>query len=143
MSKTIARAIPGEFVRITTDTWTEPFWQAAKESRLVAARCGGCGTFRMPPTAYCPSCQSQDTQWPELSGRGTVFSYAICERSPFPGVEDFTYIPVVVELDDAPGIRLVSNLVGIPPDQAAIGMAVKVAWNPITEGWQYPIFEQA
>ncbi|MEE1916324.1 Zn-ribbon domain-containing OB-fold protein [Pseudomonas asiatica] len=143
MTHSLSRALPGEHVHITTDPWTEPFWLAAKEGRLVAAQCSDCQTFRMPPTPYCPHCQSQNTSWPQLSGRGTVYSYAVCNRSPFPGVEDFVYIPVVVELDDAPGIRLVSNLIDIDPAAVSIGMAVTVDWNPITEGWQQPVFRAA
>jgi uncharacterized OB-fold protein len=140
MSQHLSRALPGEHVHITTDPWTEPFWLAGREGRLVAAQCGDCKHFRMPPTPYCPHCQSQNTQWPTLTGTGTVYSYAVCNRSPFPGVEDFVYIPIVVELDDAPGIRLVSNLVGIDPEQVKIGMPVKVEWNPINDDWQQPVF---
>lgn len=140
MSQHLSRALPGEHVHITTDPWTEPFWVAAREGRLVAAQCGDCAHFRMPPTPYCPHCQSQNTQWPTLAGTGTVYSYAVCNRSPFPGVEDFIYIPIVVELDDAPGIRLVSNLVGIDPEQVKIGMAVSVEWNSINDDWRQPIF---
>ena len=143
MTQSVARALPGEFIHITTDPWTEPFWQAAKEERLVAAQCECCATFRMPPTPYCPNCQSQTTKWPQLSGRGSIYSFAVCDRSPYPGVEDFTYIPVVVELDDAPGIRLVSNLIGVTPHEVFIGMPISVAFNPINEGWKYPIFEKA
>lgn len=140
MTQPLSRALPGEHVHITTDPWTEPFWQAAKEHRLVAAQCIDCQTFRMPPTPFCPHCQSQNTQWPQLSGKGTVYSFAVCNRSPFPGVEDFVYIPVVVELDGAPSIRLVSNLIDIEPANVSIGMAVTVDWNPITDGWQQPVF---
>lgn len=141
MSKVISRALPGEHVHIGMDPWTEPFWQAAKEQRLTAAKCGDCGTFRMPPTPFCPNCQSQKTEWPTLSGKGTVYSFAICNRSPFPGVEDFVYVPAVVELDDAPGVRLVSNLVDVDPEQVHIGMRVTVGWNAISEDWKQPIFK--
>lgn len=140
MSQHLSRALPGEHVYITTDPWTEPFWLAAREGRLVAAQCGDCSHFRMPPTPFCPHCQSQNTQWPTLAGTATVYSFAVCNRSPFPGVEDFIYVPIVVELDDAPGIRLVSNLVGIDPEQVKIGMRVTVEWNPINDDWRQPVF---
>ncbi len=136
----ISRALPGEHVHIGMDPWTEPFWQAAKERRLTAAQCGACGTFRMPPTPFCPNCQSQDTLWPTLSGRGTVYSFAICNRSPFPGVEDFVYVPAVIDIDGAPGVRLVSNVVGVDPETVRIGMPVQVDWNDIAEGWKQPVF---
>jgi hypothetical protein len=140
MSYGLAVAVPGDHIRITTDAWTEPFWQAAKEHRLTAAQCGACGHFRMPPTAFCPACQSQDTRWPNLPGTGTVFSFAICTRSPFPDVPDFVYIPVVVDLDGAPGARLVTNLVGVNAEDVAIGDKVQVDWNPIQGEWVLPIF---
>ena len=31
---------------------TEPFWEAAKQRRLVAPQCADCGSFRMPPTPF-------------------------------------------------------------------------------------------
>ena len=135
-----AVAIPGDHIKITTDTWTEPFWQAAKEHRLTACQCGDCGAFRMPPTPFCPKCRSQKANWPSLPGTGTVFSFAICTRSPYGDVPDFTYVPAVVDLDGAPGARLVTNLVGLPADDVAIGMKVAVDWNPIQDGWVLPIF---
>ena len=137
-----AAAIPGDHITITTDPATEPFWQAAKEHRLTACQCGACGTFRMPPSPFCPNCQSQATVWPELPGTGTVFSFAICTRSPFPDVPDFTYVPVVVDLDGAPGARLVSNVIDMPAGDVAIGMKVQVDWNPIRDGWVLPIFRK-
>ena len=142
MSYGLAEIIPGDHITITTDTWTEPFWQAAKDHRLTAAQCGDCGTFRMPPTPYCPNCQSQNTNWPTLPGTAIVFSFAICTRSPYPDLEDFTYVPVVVDLDGAPGARLVSNLVGLPAGEVEIGMKVQVDWNPIRDGWVLPIFRR-
>jgi uncharacterized protein len=137
-----AVAIPGDHIAITTDTWTEPFWQAAKQHRLTACQCGNCGAFRMPPTPFCPNCQSQAVKWPTLPGTGTVFSFAICTRSPYPDLPDFTYVPVVVDLDGAPGARLVTNVVGMPADDVRIGTAVQVAWMPIQDDWVLPIFEK-
>jgi uncharacterized OB-fold protein len=140
MSYGPAVAVPGDHIHITTDTCTEPFWQAAKDRRLTAAQCADCGHFRMPPSPFCPECQSQNLTWPDLPGTGTVFSFAICNRSPFPDVADFVYVPVVVDLDGAPGARLVSNLVGVNAEDVAIGMKVQVDWNPINDGWVLPIF---
>jgi uncharacterized OB-fold protein len=138
-----AIAIPGDHITITTNPDTEPFWDAAKENRLTACQCGDCGTFRMPPTAYCPKCRSKNRAWPELPGTGTVYSFAVCNRSPYPDVPDFVYVPVVVDLDGAPGARLVSNLADVDPEAVKIGMEVKVDFNPINDGWKLPIFRPA
>ncbi|HEY6796614.1 MAG TPA: OB-fold domain-containing protein [Kineosporiaceae bacterium] len=134
-------ALPGESVQIATDPHTEPFWAAAKEDRLVVARCGRCGTFRMPPTAFCPSCQSRDVDWTELSGRATVFSYSVIHG--YPGIPDIVLVAAVLDLDGAPGARLVSDIVDVDPDDVTIGMPVEVLFSPIADGWKLPLFRPA
>lgn len=139
MSYGPARALPGEQIAISTNPDTEPFWEAAKEHRLTACQCGDCGQFRMPPSPYCPNCLSKNKNWPDLPGTGTVFSFAICSKNPANG-EDYVYVPAVIDLDGAPDARLVTNLAGVDADDVAIGMKVKVDWNPIKDGWVLPIF---
>jgi uncharacterized OB-fold protein len=135
---TLATALPSDYVRITTNPITEPFWQAAKEHRLVAPKCSACGTFRLPPTPFCPECQSADVDWVELSGRAVIYSFAVVHG--FPGMPDVTLVPVVVDLPDAPGARLVSNLVDVNPAEVEIGQELTVDFHPITEGWMLPVF---
>lgn len=139
-----AAALPGDHISITTDTYTEPFWEAAKEHRLTACQCGNCGYVRMPPSPYCPQCQSHAIEWPTLPGTGTVFSFAICTKSPYAGVPDMVYVPVIVDLDgtQGAGARLVANYIG-SADDLEIGAKVKVVWTPIRDGWVLPNFEAA
>lgn len=92
----------------------------------------------MPPTPFCPECQSTEKKWPELSGRGTVYSFAVVHG--FPGLPDITVVGAVIDLDGAAPARLVTNVVDIDPDEVAIGMEVEVRFSPITEGWKLPVF---
>jgi len=137
----LATALPSEQVHITTNPTTEPFWAAAKERRLVAPRCSDCGQFRLPPTPYCPECTSSKVTWTELSGRAEVYSFAVVHG--FPGLPDVTLVPVVVDLPDAPGARLVSNVVDIDPTEVTIGMQLSVDFHPIADGWMLPVFRRA
>jgi len=136
-----ATALPSDYVQITTNPVTEPFWQAAKERRLVAPRCADCGTFRLPPTPYCPSCQSKAVDWVELSGQAEIYSFAVVHG--FPGYPDITLVPVVVDLPDAPGARLISNLIDVDPAAVEIGQRLTVDFHPITGGWMLPVFRLA
>jgi hypothetical protein len=136
-----ARLLPGDQIAITTDPDTEPFWEAAKAHRLTACQCGQCGRFRMPPSPYCPDCSSGDKLWPTLPGTGTVFSYAICNRNPANG-EEFVYVPVVVDLDGAPGARLNANVTGCDAEDVTIGMKVMVEWTEIRDGFMLPNFRK-
>jgi uncharacterized protein len=135
---TLATAIPGEHVRIAMNKDTEPFWQAAKERRLVAPQCADCGTFRLPPTPFCPNCQSKAVSWVELSGDAVVYSFAVVHG--FPGMPDLVLVPAVLDLPDAPGARLVSNIVAVAPADVTIGMPVHVDFSPISDGWLLPVF---
>jgi uncharacterized OB-fold protein len=137
----LATTIPGEHVRIAVNKDTEPFWQAAKERRLVAPQCGDCQTFRLPPTPFCPNCQSKNVNWVDLSGDAVVYSFAVVHG--FPGMPDLVLVPAVLDLPDAPGARLVSNIVDVAPTDATIGMPVRVDFSPISDGWLLPVFRVA
>lgn len=113
------------------------FWEAAREGRLVAQRCGACHKFRHPPAAACPACRSLDIEVVDLSGRGTVYSYSLLWHPQSPR---FTYpvIAVLVDLDE--GVRIASNLVGVDPDDIRIGMPVTVEFEPCEGDLAVPVF---
>ena len=138
---TLATTTPPSAIRITTDGWTLPYWEAAKEERLVAPRCRACGAFRFPPWPFCPECRSQDTDWVRLSGRASMFSFSVVRG--LPGQPELLLVPAVLELADAPGIHLVSNVVDVAPEDVAIGMVVEVAFVDIADGWKLPVFRPA
>jgi len=45
---------------------------------------------------------------------------------------------VLVDLDA--GVRIMSNVVGCPPEAVTAGMRVMVAWEPLSEGRNLPVF---
>jgi uncharacterized OB-fold protein len=105
-----------------------PFWAAAKERRLLIPRCNSCGSIWFPPTHACPSCGSVDRSWVEASGRGTVFSFVVVHRIYHPGFAGkVPYVVAVIELEE--GLRLLSNVVGVAPDQVRCDMPVRVTFE--------------
>ena len=102
----------------------EFFWSGLREHKLLIQRCTGCGALRNPPRPMCPKCRSLDWEAVESSGRGTVYSYAMPHRFPF---FDYPYIVVLVEL--AEGVRLVSNLCDVGPADVTVGMPVEVCYQ--------------
>ena len=136
-----ATALPADFVTIAVDPVTEPFWQAARERRLVAPSCADCGRFRLPPSPFCPHCQSSAVVWTQLSGRATVYTFTVVRG--FPGLPGITLVPAVVDLPDAPGARLVTNVIDVDPADVSIGTALMVDFHPISDGWLLPVFRVA
>lgn len=132
MNAPIAKRPPAALFHLSTDHWTQPFWDAASQNRLVIPRCTDCGTHRMPPTPFCPACQSQSIHWVELSGRGKVYSYTVVSRAILPDMDDcLPYVPAVIELDGGGGTRLISNVVDVPVDVITVGAPVRVIWDDV------------
>lgn len=141
MSETLAKAPPVGLFHLTTDQWTKPFWDAAREHRLVAACCADCSTYRMPPTPFCPQCRSQSIDWRELSGQGVLYSYTIVARAIMPEMADnIPYVPALVDLPDAPGVRLITNVVDTPISQIQIGARLTVKWHDAPDDVTIPMF---
>jgi uncharacterized OB-fold protein len=137
MSTVRSTTRPPSGIRITTDTVTEGYWRAAQDGRLVAPRCTSCGTFRFPPTPFCPSCQHQEIDWIDL-GQGTIFSFSIVRG--LPDQPDDVIVAAVIEFADAPGVHVVSNIVDADPDAVHIGDEVTVDFIEIADGWKLPVF---
>jgi uncharacterized protein len=116
------------------------FWDAAAGHRLAAQRCGGCGALRHPPRPMCPHCRSLESEASELSGQGTLYSYAVLHHPQNPAF-DYPVLAALVDLDE--GIRLVSNLVDVEPAGIRIGMRLEVTFVPTAGDRSVPVFRPA
>jgi uncharacterized protein len=114
------------------------FWDAAVAHRLVAQRCAGCARLRHPPRPMCPHCHSLEFEVVELSGLGTLYSYAVLHHPQHPAFE-YPVLAALVDLDE--GIRLVSNLVDVDVDGGIeIGMRLRVTFVPTPADGAVPVF---
>lgn len=132
-------AVP-EPIRPTITDLNRPFWEACRQGRLVAQRCAACGELRYPASSVCPSCLSGEAEWIELSGRGEIFSYVVVHRGYHPyWAERVPYNVALIELEE--GLRMFSNIVGMPNDRLEVGQKVKVAFERRAEDLTVPVFE--
>ena len=121
---------------------TLPFWQAAAEHRLVVQRCNDCGRTRLPPAPICPACRSSASDWHELSGRGEIYTYTTVHR-PVAAGQELPFVIAVIALEDAGGVRMISNLVGAAPDDVRIGAPVELVWEDMSGDLAIPRFRLA
>jgi uncharacterized OB-fold protein len=108
-------------------------WAAARRGELAIQECRSCGALRHLPRPMCPECHSVERGWRVMSGRGRVWSYVVPHPPLLPAYQAIApYNVVVVELDDAPHIRLVGNLIGRDTDDAPIeiGTPVEAVFTP-------------
>ncbi|MEM5400330.1 Zn-ribbon domain-containing OB-fold protein [Paraburkholderia unamae] len=112
-----------------------PFWEAAKEGRLLLKRCAACGETHYYPRDICPHCLSADTEWVESAGQGTIYSHSTM------GKEDARYTLAYVTLDE--GVTMLTNLVDCDPAALAIGQRVRVTFKPSDGGYPVAMFTPA
>ncbi|WP_405570532.1 Zn-ribbon domain-containing OB-fold protein [Streptomyces sp. NBC_01167] len=129
--------MPDALLTPVVDDDGAPFWEYAARGELRVQACAACGELRFPPRPCCPHCRSFDSEWRLMSGRGRIWSYVIPHPPLLPAyAEQAPYNAVVVELLDAPRIRLVGNVVSAPdaplnsvdPGRLRIGAGVRVAF---------------
>ena len=85
----------------------------------------------------CPHCQSLEWETVEASGKGTVYSFV---TNHYPQVPAFDYPLNVALIELEEGVRLISNVVGIPADDVEIGMAVEVEFTAFDDELTLPQF---
>lgn len=116
----------------------EPFWDATREGRLLLQWCTACARPVWYPREVCPRCLGSTLEWRESEGRGVVYAHTVEHKAQTRALEA-PYVVALVELDE--GVRLLSNVVGRPPEQVAVGDRVRVTWEALSDGRRLPLFE--
>jgi len=120
---------------------SEGFWAATARGELAMCRCQDCRLWHQPPLERCRRCAGP-TEFEAVTGTGEVYSFIVVRQPSVPGyVDDVPYVVAIVELDDQPGLRLPTRLVGIEPDDVVVGLRVRVELAPLPGGdFVVPLF---
>jgi uncharacterized OB-fold protein len=134
-------AQPSRPVPAITDL-TRPFWDAAREGRLVIQRCAVCRYYNHPPRETCDNCLSTDLAFEAVSGRGRVWSWTVMHQKSVAGFEGAVpYLTALIELEEQPMLLLVTNLPGATPGNFHIGDPVHVSFEDLHDHLVLPQFE--
>jgi uncharacterized OB-fold protein len=118
------------------------FWEGCARHELLLQHCRACGRVQFYPRTLCKECWSTDLEWVPSDGLGSVYSFTVVHRPPSPAFESIVpYVVALIELDE--GVRMLSHVVGTPPDDVQIGQRVRVAFDDLTEEVSLPVFEVA
>jgi uncharacterized protein len=117
------------------------FWTWGEHGQLAICRCADCATYVHPPVPFCPACESGNVAPEAVSGRGRVTTFTVNHKQWVPGLPE-RYVLALVELDEAPEVRVVSNITHCDPATLTFGMAVEVWFEPAEDLW-VPLFRPA
>jgi uncharacterized OB-fold protein len=118
---------------------TEFFWTGGASGELRFRRCRDCGHYLHPPSAHCPQCLGKNLAVAVVSGRGRVAACTVNHQPWLPGFPP-PYVIAIVEIEEAPYVRLTTNIVGCAPEAVYIGMPVRVRFEPVEDA-HLPLFE--
>jgi uncharacterized OB-fold protein len=114
------------------------FWTSGEDGVLRFQRCTKCQHYIHPPSPRCPECLSDQIEIADVSGRATVATFTINHHQWHP---DFPppYVIAIVEIAEAPYVRLTTRLVDCEPGAVHIGMPVRVVFHKQGPAW-LPLF---
>jgi uncharacterized protein len=119
-----------------------PFWDATREQRLVIPYSTATGQPFWYPREVAPDSLEAGVEWREASGDGVVYAVSVQHRTgPGRDPADGPYAVALVDLPE--GVRVMSNVIGCDPESVTPGMAVRVAWHPLSDGRNLPMFTPA
>ncbi|MFM6991820.1 MAG: Zn-ribbon domain-containing OB-fold protein [Rhodoferax sp.] len=118
-----------------TNIENQPYWDAAAEGRLMLKFCTACGKYHHYPRALCPHCLSDQTEWRQVSGKGSIYSYSVMRRVPQP------YALAYIALEE--GVTMMCGVVDADLDALKIGMPVHVAFRKTDGDVIVPVFVPA
>jgi hypothetical protein len=117
----------------------EHFWRGGAEAELRFLRCTPCGCYIHPPSPRCPECMGKQLEVAAVSGRATVATFTL-NHQPWVPAPDHPYAIAIVEIEEQPTLRLMTNIVHCPVDEVRIGMRVQVCFEAHDDVY-IPLFE--
>lgn len=124
------------------DDTSRPWWEAAAEGRLLAVRCNECHELHYYPRPFCPRCGGDSVEWEQVSGDATLYTWSVVHQNdlpPFAG--KVPYVAAIVDLAEGP--RMMTNVVGCEFEDLRVGMALRVEFEEIGDGFSIPVFRPA
>jgi uncharacterized OB-fold protein len=127
MTEAEQASVPFRILPRLTDR-NRDFWTAGVRGELRFWRCQHDGFYIHPWQPICPVCHSKDLQTEPVSGKARVASFSINYQPWMPGPE-LPYVVAIIEIVEQPSVRLTTNLVNLAPEDARVGMPVRVVFE--------------
>ncbi len=118
------------------DAFSQRFWDAAREGRLLLQRCATCGRAQFYPRAHCHHCLAPDPAWIEASGTGTLHAFTVVRQTPNEGfAAEVPYVFALVDLDES--VRISCNVIDVDAASLTCDLPVRVVMRDV-DGWTLP-----
>jgi uncharacterized OB-fold protein len=107
------------------------FYDYLAIKKLMGINCIDCGNLMVPPRMVCSECSSNNIEWYEFKGNGTLQTFSVVNVGPSSLKDKVPYGVGVIKLDEGPMIT--GRLIGFnpkEPEKIQVGMKVKADFVP-------------
>ena len=123
---------------------TQFFWDGVARGELVIQRCNNCGMYIHEPLPHCRFCLSTDLGSAQVSGRAVLDTFTIVMQPYHPFfMSKVPYNLSIVELEEQPGLKMVTNVVDCDEADLTVGMPLVVTFREAAPGITLPYFKPA
>ena len=128
--------------RPAVNPWARPFWDGARDGKLLIQRCRACEKAIFYPRIACPHCGADDLAWQQACGLGSIYSYTVVlNNAPSAFLREVPYVVAVIRLEE--GVQMLSNIVECDAGRLACDMPVEVTFRRIDDEFTLPLFRPA
>jgi uncharacterized OB-fold protein len=128
---------------IERDDASAPFFDAAREGRLLIRRCPTCGELFVPHQERCPD--GSDLEWVAADGSATLVTWSVDHGAGIsPELTSATgdgEVIAIVELTEGPWLH--TAVPGVDPAALSAGLPMRVEFVPLGGGEPVPTFVPA
>lgn len=113
----------------------KPHFDGLREGRVTFPVCESCDTVNWYPLTLCRHCQSDQFRWAAIPGTARLWSWTVVRRPFAPQWEGkVPYVVGLVEFDELPGTRLVSNIVDCAPEELEVNVVLEPVFTSDDDG---------
>jgi uncharacterized OB-fold protein len=114
------------------DPEQQPFWDAARDGKLLIKHCNACDEYHFYPRPFCPKCWSESVEWVEASGSATLYTWSVVHVNDLPPFPDrVPYVAAIVQLAEGP--RMMTNVVEAEFDAIDFDIPLTAVFHPISD----------
>lgn len=113
---------------------SQGFWSNLQDNKITLQRCQSCREWQFPNLECCRHCAGE-LKFEPISGKGTLYTYIVEHHRIAPGFAGrFPYVIGLITPDEAPHIRIPSQIPNADPKTVKVGLKVKADIEPLKGG---------
>lgn len=114
----------------------EQFYKFLQQGKLMAGKCVKCGKIHLPPRPLCDNCYSQEFEWVNVSGKGTLATYTVISIAPQQFQDLTPYMVGIVQLES--GLKIPGMIRAVKQEELKIGMPLTLDFGSCSIPQEWP-----